>query len=92
MGLQKKFLTRNKEWKVVWLCIKPPPVPNPALLPVKDNVFPTFRDEKKKGLQHTDFRNWECFGIVINTLCFADNENIASCLGLLSKNSHQRLL
>lgn len=67
-------------------------MPSPAISPGKDKVFPTFSDEKKKGLQHTDFRNRERFGIFLNTLCFADNENIASCLDLLSKNSHQRLL
>ena len=31
-------------------------------------------------------------GILSNMLCFEDNEDITSCLGLLSKNSHQRLL
>lgn len=31
-------------------------------------------------------------GILSNMLCYEDNEDITSCLGLLSKNSHQRLL
>lgn len=34
----------------------------------------------------------ESSGILNNMLCFEDNEDITSCLGLLSKNSHQRLL
>lgn len=30
-------------------------------------------------------------GVLNTMLCFEDNEDIPSCLGLLSKNSHQRL-